>query len=72
MTEEAKSPDETSGSESLAALCYVNICERCKFIQYEDGMAYCGQGHWSGDDDPENPPANIVDDPWADCEDFET
>lgn len=51
---------------------YVNICARCKFLQYEDRTTHCAQGHWSGDDDPENPPTSIVDDPWADCEDFET
>jgi hypothetical protein len=67
-----QSKNETTGNKSASVTGYVAVCTRCKFINYEDNSVNCSQGHWFGDDDPENPPRNIDDDPWTDCEDFAT
>ena len=64
--------EETNGNKSASVTGYVAVCERCKFISYKDRHVYCGQGHWYGDDDPENIPDSLEKDLWADCKDFET
>lgn len=63
---------ETTGNKSASVTGYVAVCERCKFIKYEDRDVYCGQGHWYGDDDPENLPDSPENDLWSNCEDFAT
>ena len=62
-------------SELNAASCYVSTCDQCKHQQgecasmdYPYPTTWCSKGHWEGGPQPEAK----GEDPWHDCEDFQS